>query len=179
MTTAAAAGSAVESPAFTVAILESENRTRNRAPLMAAEPAADHTQQAIDFVQKLGRALHRYGAPAHRLEDVLQVLSSDLGLRGEFFSTPSAIFYAYDLPEERGVAHLQRVFGQDLDLEKLSRLDRVFNQVMEDRLDLAAASAEVDRIEAAPPRYPAWATWIAFATTSFAAARLSPAASPK
>lgn len=139
-------------------------------------PEPDREERArldlgIEFTQKLGRALHRYGAPAHRLEAVLQTMSREFGLKAEFFSTPSAIFYAYDLPGERGVAHLQRVFGQDLDLDKLSRLDRLFNDVILGKVPVAAASAEVDRIVAAPPTYPAWLAWIAFVLTSFAAAR--------
>lgn len=128
-------------------------------------------EQGMEFTQKLGRALHRYGAPAHRLEAVLQTMSAEFGLKAEFFSTPSAIFYAFDVPGERGMAHLQRVFGQDLDLDKLSRLDRLFNDVILGKLPVARASVEVDRIVEAPAIYPQWLSWIAFVVTSFAAAR--------
>ncbi|MHC4823242.1 MAG: threonine/serine exporter family protein, partial [Planctomycetota bacterium] len=82
-------------------------------------------QQGIAFVQKLGEALHRFGTPSNRLDEVLILLSRELGLEASFFSTPSAIFYAYDLPEERGFAHLQRVYSHELDLSKLARLDRL------------------------------------------------------
>ena len=128
-------------------------------------------EQGMVFTQKLGRALHRYGAPAHRLEAVLQTMSNRFGLEAEFFSTPSAIFYAFDLPGERGMAHLQRVYGQDLDLDKLSRIDRLFNDVFYRKVGIADASREIDAIVAAPPTYPKWLGWIAFALTSFAAAR--------
>ena len=143
-----------------------------RLPAPADPPTGEALEKGIEFTEKLGRALHRHGAPAHRLEGVLQLLSSMLGLRAEFFSTPSAIFYAYDLPGERSVAHLQRVYGQDLDLGKLSRLDRLFNDVLFGKVALADAPARLDAIEAEPPTYPGWLTWLAFAATSFAAARI-------
>ena len=50
-----------------------------------ADPAA------VDFVLALGRALHRYGAPAHRLEEALSLVARQLGLAAEVFSTPTTI----------------------------------------------------------------------------------------
>lgn len=128
-------------------------------------------QHGAAFVQKLGGALHRYGTPANRLDDVLLLLSRELGLRGSFFSTPSAIFYAYDLPGERGFARLQRIFGHELDLSKLARLDRLFNRALDGELPLDEATAEVDRITAAPAPYGAPITWLAFVVVSAMAAR--------
>ena len=145
---------------------------RPSPPVPADPPTGEALDRGIEFTQKLGRALHRYGAPAHRLEAVLHTMSAMLGLRAEFFSTPSAIFYAYDLPGERSVAHLQRVYGQDLDLDKLSRLDRLFNDVYYGKVPVAEATAQVDAIEAAKPTYSGLLTWIAFAATSFSAARI-------
>lgn len=128
-------------------------------------------QEGIAFVQKLGGALHLHGAPANRLDDVLMLLSRELGLKASFFSTPSAIFYAYDLPGERGFARLQRVFGHDLDFSKLARLDRLFNRVIDREVALPEATAEVDRITAAPAPYSSVVTWLAFVLVSGAAAR--------
>ncbi|MFK5957200.1 MAG: threonine/serine exporter family protein [Planctomycetota bacterium] len=126
-------------------------------------------QQGIDFVQKLGEALHRFGTPANRLDEVLVLMSHELGLEASFFSTPSAIFYAYDLPEERGYARLQRVYEHELDLSKLARLDRLFNQVLDGEIPIAQAVAKVDVITSSPAPYPLSLSFLAFGATSAAA----------
>jgi len=126
-------------------------------------------QQGIDFVQKLGEALHRFGTPANRLDEVLFLISKELGLEASFFSTPSAIFYAYDLPGERGYARLQRIYDPELDLSKLARLDRLFNQVIDGDIPIDQAAAKVDAITSAPAPYPKFISWLAFGATSAAA----------
>jgi|FLOH01.1.fsa_nt_gi uncharacterized membrane protein YjjP (DUF1212 family) len=137
---------------------------------MPPEQELDRNQQAIAFVAKIGAALHHYGTPANRLDDVLIGLSKELGLKGSFFSTPSAIFYSYDLPGERGFARLQRIYSQDLDLSKLSKLDRLFNHVVEGKISLFDGAAEVDGIISSPPPYKKWLTFVSFSLTSAMAA---------
>ncbi|MGB0953274.1 MAG: threonine/serine ThrE exporter family protein [Planctomycetota bacterium] len=126
-------------------------------------------QQGIAFLQKMGEALHCFGTPSNRLDEVLNLLSKELGLEASFFSTPSAIFYAYDLPDERGFARLQRVYAHELDLSKLAKLDRLFNKVLDGSIPIAEASDRVDAITNAPPPYPKMLTLAAFATTAAAA----------
>lgn len=130
---------------------------------------SDDTRDAIAFVERIGRALHRFGAPANRLENVLEVLSRELNLSGSFFSTPTAALYAYDLPGQLGYARLQRVHDHQLDLAKVAQLDQLFNQVLERGISLADATREVDRISDAPPIYPGWLTVLCVATASVAA----------
>ena len=45
----------------------------------------------IRFLIALGRALHSYGIPAHRLEDALGNAAGRLGIRAEFFSGPTSL----------------------------------------------------------------------------------------
>lgn len=137
---------------------------------MTPDQEFDRNQQGIAFVAKLGSALHRYGTPANRLDEVLCVLSKELGLHGNFFSTPSAIFYSYDLPGERGFARLQRIYNHDLDLSKLSLLDRLFNEVVDGKVTLLDGAKEVDRIADSPPPYKKWLTFVSFGITSAMAA---------
>jgi len=47
------------------------------------------------FVLKMAEALHRYGHPAHRLEESLAATSKKLGLEAQFFSTPTSIFASF------------------------------------------------------------------------------------
>lgn len=133
---------------------------------MTPELEHDRNQQAIAFVARLGAALQRYGTPANRLDEVLLLLSKELGLKGSFFSTPSAIFYSYDLPGERGFARLQRIYNKDLDLSKLSQLDRLFNEVCDGTISLIEGANRVDKITADPPPYQRWLTFVCFGLTS-------------
>jgi uncharacterized membrane protein YjjP (DUF1212 family) len=103
-------------------------------------------QDRIAFVQRMGKALHRYGAPAHRLQDALTAMSNELGLQGNFFTTPSAIMYSYDIPGENGIAHLQRVHNNSIDLHRLSQLDKLFNDFLGTDLTVTAANARLDDI---------------------------------
>ncbi|MBT4466297.1 MAG: threonine/serine exporter family protein [Planctomycetes bacterium] len=107
---------------------------------------ASTTQDRIAFVQRMGKALHRYGAPAHRLEDALKAMSNELGLKGNFFTTPSAIMYSYDIPGENGIARLQRVHNNAIDLHRLSQLDKLFNDFLGTDLTVTAANARLDDI---------------------------------
>ena len=107
---------------------------------------ASTTQDRIAFVQRMGKALHRYGAPAHRLQDALTAMSNELGLKANFFTTPSAIMYSYDIPGENGIAHLQRVHNNSIDLHRLSQLDKLFNDFLGTDLTVTAANARLDEI---------------------------------
>ena len=58
-----------------------------------------------EFILRLGVALHRYGTPTHRLEMALARLSTELGVDGQFFVTPTAIFAASNEAAMRAIPH--------------------------------------------------------------------------
>ena len=55
----------------------------------------------IRFLIDLGKALHSYGIPAHRLEDALENAAGRLGIRAEFFSTPTSLISAFGEPADQ------------------------------------------------------------------------------
>ena len=93
------------------------------APEEGREPAA--------LLLELGRALHSYGTPAHRLEAELAALARTLGVEAEFFSAPTAIFAQFGGPG--GVA---RVEPSEVNLEKQTLLDEVAERVRHGALGL-------------------------------------------
>lgn len=124
---------------------------------------------------ELGQALHRHGAPAHRLESALEEVSSALGLEANFFATPTALFSSFHGPEDgfrSERTHLRRLAPADVDLGKLADLDRVAQQVVAGDLDPAAATAEIRELRARAPRYPPSLALLAAAVASGSAARL-------
>lgn len=104
---------------------------------------------AIEFVLALGRALHVYGTPAHRLEEAMELCSKELGVKGQFFSTPTAFFAAFER-EGRSDTRLIRVGPGVVDLAKLMAVDEVMNDVLNGELRPTDGQARLAEIEARP-----------------------------
>jgi uncharacterized membrane protein YjjP (DUF1212 family) len=125
---------------------------------------------AREFVIKLGRALHQYGHPAHRLEEVLVTVCRPLGLEGQFFSMPTALFASFGHAGEQRTFQL-RIDPGAVELGKLVRLHAIAGDVAQGLLTPAQGSAEVDALVQGPPPYGPVLSTLAFAATSAAAAR--------
>jgi uncharacterized membrane protein YjjP (DUF1212 family) len=123
-----------------------------------------------DFILKLGRGLHSYGYPAHRLEDALVGVAERLGIQGHFFSMPTALFASFEDPDGQRTYQI-RIEPGGVNLEKLTLLDETASAVAQGRLSPSEGGARLDAIMAAPPRYGPLATTLAFAVASGAASR--------
>ena len=119
---------------------------------------------------KLGRALHTYGYPAHRLEEALSAVSARLGLRTQFFSAPTALFASFGGDEEQRTFQI-RVDPGGVNLEKLALLDDVAAQVARGRLPAGEGAARVDEIVAKSSPYGPLLTTLCFGLASGAASR--------
>ncbi len=106
---------------------------------------------AIAFVVAMARALHRYGTPAHRLEETMGLLCRRLEVAAAFFATPTAIFSFFDTPAGRETILVRTPEGET-DLGKLTQLDRVIRDVGTHRTTPSEGEAHVAAILAAPPR---------------------------
>ena len=124
----------------------------------------------IEFLIALGRALHENGIPAHRLEDMLGVVADRLGLRAEFFSTPTSLISAFGEPGRQQTA-LSRVTPGELRLDRITALDDVVEALLRQEITVAAAQARLGAIMAEPAPYGPMATVAALGIASGAAAR--------
>ncbi len=127
------------------------------------------TRSAVGFLIELARALHSFGSPAHRLEAALALMAEKLGLAGQFFSTPTAIF-AYLGQGDQQQTVLVRVEPGSVDLARLSTLEEVIGEVAEKRLSAAQAAERVRQALAEPDRWGPSITTLAFGLASAAAA---------
>lgn len=109
-------------------------------------------RDAIEYVLALGRALHRYGTPAHRLEEALTRSCKALGLEAEVFTTPTAIILSFGEPEDLRT-RMMRVEGGELDMDKLARLDAIADDVAEKSLTPAEGVTRLADLVAAPRRF--------------------------
>lgn len=129
--------------------LVSDSRKRNRSP---APAVATPTKDAIGFLLCIGRALHQYGTPAHRLEAILDELARSVGLTGQFFATPTSMFIALGEEEDQRT-FLLRVEPGELNLGKLIALDRITESVVDGSISLRKAEARVYSIVSSPLSY--------------------------
>lgn len=148
--------------------MKRDHRTHKRlnsavrtAPLSPGNPE--------QVVLELGRALHSFGTPAHRIERVLENVSEKFGLEAQFFAVPTAIHAAFGpLGNQRG--GLVRLEPSGVDLGKISLLDEEVRHLAAGRQTPEEALAEIRRIEARPSPFAAWLRLICFGFASGAAA---------
>ncbi len=116
-------------------------------------PAAPrNSDDAIAFVLALGRALHKYGTPAHRLEEALRVACDRLDLESEIFTTPTAIIMSFGDPRELRT-RMMRVEGGELDMDKLEQVDDLADEVAAQHVTAAEGVVRLEQILAAPRVY--------------------------
>lgn len=107
----------------------------------------------VAFLLELGRALQRYGAPAHRLEEALTRVARRLGMEAQYFCVPTAFFAFLGERGHRQRAYLERTNSGDTDLAKLSGVYDVARDVARGTLDAEAAHDRLRVLVAAPPRF--------------------------
>jgi uncharacterized membrane protein YjjP (DUF1212 family) len=106
----------------------------------------------ISFVLALARALHRFGTPAHRLEEAIGKVCKSLGLEAEVFTTPTAIVMSFG-PHHELRTRMMRVEGGELDMGKLDQIDALADDVIEHSITPDAATAKLAAILAAPKQF--------------------------
>ena len=104
------------------------------------------------LVLNLGRALLHVGSPAHRLESAMQIMADRLGLRAEFFSTPTALIVSLG-DGSKQQTFLARSDPGSVNLSKLADLTDVMDQLAAGELDPDQADERVRAIDSAPLRY--------------------------
>jgi uncharacterized membrane protein YjjP (DUF1212 family) len=117
------------------------------------------------FVVEIATALHKFGTPAHRLENALVGLSAKLGLEGQFFSTPTSILMGFGPPASQQTA-IVRVQPGEVDLGKLADLDALADAVARGEISLADGVTRVRAIVGRRPTYGAAAQIAAVAIAS-------------
>lgn len=97
-------------------------------------------------------------------------LAAVLGLRGQFFVTPTAIFASF---EHDGITdtRMLRVGSSELDLGKLAALDGLVDELSQSAINIEQAGKRLDALLAEPARYGRILTTISYALTCACASR--------
>ena len=122
------------------------------------------------LLTELASSLAAYGAPAHRLEDAVSALAGRLGVRARFFAMPTAVFATFE-DESGPQTTLIDVKSSDVNLERLVGLDRVLNDVWEERCSVREGIERIREIRRSPSRFPRGVSIACFALVSGMAAR--------
>lgn len=130
-----------------------------------AEPKAELDGPMVAFSIKLFKALHQYGTPTYRLEQLMAAVSLRLGLRGEFFSLPTGMFLSFGAPEEQR-ATIIRVQPANVDLGKLGALHDLTASLINGEIGAESADPQVDAIVTAKPPYSDFLTVLSYGVAS-------------
>lgn len=109
-------------------------------------------EDSIAFVLALGRALHRYGTPADRLEEALKVSCQRLGIEAEVFTAPTALIMSFGAPTELKTRML-RFETAELDMGKLETVDDIADDVIDRKMTPREGIAQLEAVVAAKPRF--------------------------
>ncbi|MFT6254802.1 MAG: uncharacterized membrane protein YjjP (DUF1212 family) [Granulosicoccus sp.] len=137
---------------------DTSSNTRIDAHISAPINAPDDVPTQIDqqelflqkrrFIIKLGKALHKYGTPAYRLEAHLQSVSTFLKLQSNFMVTPTSLTFVISEVDEdhQEYSHIVRVKPGELDLGSLARIDELVDEVASEQRTLSEALERLDDI---------------------------------
>ena len=114
--------------------------------------ASELLSKKVNFILKLGKALHLYGTNAPRLESALCNVSDAIGIKANVYSTPTYLSISVD-DELDQVSRQVRVFPAFANLSKLSRVDEIAKQVSSNELNISDAVIMLDDLEKAKDPY--------------------------
>lgn len=134
---------------------------------------SDEFNQKRRFIIRLGKALHKYGTPAYRLEAHLQEVSQNLGLQSSFMITPTSLTFVLSEDEDnQEYNHIVRVKPGDIDLGSLARIDALVDELSSGKRTLDDAVERLDEIANKPEPYSRLMNFLAFGGSSGAFAML-------
>ncbi|OQD73166.1 hypothetical protein PENDEC_c016G00338 [Penicillium decumbens] len=108
------------------------------------------------YIMQLCRALMKYGAPTHRLEEYMMMTSNVLEIKAQFMYIPGCMFMSFDDPLTRTAeVKIIRVV-QGLDLSRLAETHNVYKNVVHDVISVEDATNDLDQIMQRKPLYNRW-----------------------
>lgn len=130
-----------------------------------------HTEEALPgstdavLVTELAAALHQVGAPAHRLEAVMEQVCASLEIDAQVFATPTMLLISH-----QGQTRLLRVSPVEAELSRMVAVDQVARWTARGVFDAEEALVALREAMAAPAPFSAPDTVAAFGVLSASAA---------
>src|SRR5690606_17486107 len=139
-----------------------EAAERGTAPATSCDPVAMSVAKLpataayairIAFIVELAGHLHRYGTTAQRLEGAIVSVARRLGLDCEPWSNPTGLILSFSDPQrppgESDTTRVIRLPPGETNLSRLCEADRIAEEVMAGRLDIAQGHAALRALDRA------------------------------
>ena len=154
---------------YSIEVVISESAADKDFFIVPEQP--DKTDAREQFALKLAVALHRYGTPAHRLEQTMSMVMDRIGLQGSFFALPTSLFASFGRPESHRTS-LIRANSGEVNLERLVLLDELADEIITGLCNVENGNQRIDRIEHQQLRFGSLATIIGMGMATGIAARI-------
>ncbi|KAI6781331.1 DUF1212 domain membrane protein Prm10 [Emericellopsis cladophorae] len=126
-----------------------------------------------DYIVKMCRALMLYGAPTHRLEEMLSMTARVLEIDSQFLYLPGCMIISFD---DRST-HTTEVrivrSAQGIDLGKLKDIHLVYKEVMHDLIGVEEGAERLDAIIKQADKFHVWFRVLVHGLTAVSAAPFS------
>lgn len=117
-------------------------------------PASERYAARVEFVVDMAARLHSYGTTAQRLEAAVVAVAQRLKLDCEPWSNPTGMILSFSDPSrppgDTDTTRVIRLAPGQTDLYKLCEADRIAEEVMDGRLDLAGGQAALQKLDRQP-----------------------------
>jgi uncharacterized membrane protein YjjP (DUF1212 family) len=118
------------------------------------------------YIMQLCKALMKFGAPMHRLEEHMQKTATVLEVDSQYLYVPGCMIMSFDDPTTRTTeVKLVRV-DQGIDLGLLEDTHNVYKDVVHDTIGVEEATAELEKILTSKPRFNKWIIVVVYGIAS-------------
>lgn len=108
------------------------------------------------YIMELCKALMKFGAPTHRLEEYMQMSAKVLEVDGQFLYLPGCMIMSFDDPSTRTTEMKLVRVAEGIDLGRLAGTHSVYKNVVHDIIGVEEAIQELQGIINSKPRYNKW-----------------------
>ena len=134
-------------------------------------PSFSKGKGSVNFILRLGKAMLKYGIPAHRLESGLENVAVRLGFGLQCMALPSGIIVTVYRENEHHTYVIREPVG-DINLGKQYRVDEIAENVLNGDISPSEGEIRLKEVEKLPSPYSSLLVILCFSLTSGAVARI-------
>jgi len=113
-------------------------------------------EELADYLTEMGGVLVSYGCPAYRSEEVVRIVAEREGYGAQVFAIPTGMLLSLSHPDlSSPLLRMIRVKDWGMDLDRLTLVDAIFNDVIEHRITIEKARQKLHELAQRPPPYSA------------------------
>ncbi|KAL2001867.1 hypothetical protein VTN02DRAFT_1108 [Thermoascus thermophilus] len=108
------------------------------------------------YLIRLCRALMKYGAPTHRLEEYMRMTARVLEIDGQFLYIPGCMIISFDDSSTHTTEVKLVKTAQGVDLGKLADTHQIYKEVIHDVIGVEEAIQRLDEVMKKKEKFPVW-----------------------